>query len=198
MADARMRHHEQTRAEIVAAAWKQAEAVGVAAISLRDLAADVGMRAPSLYTYFASKDAIYDAMFAEGYEALTADIELIRDRSSGLDRLTRLTKAAEGFIVFCQASAPRYQLMFTRAIPGWEPSPDAYAVSVASYGRSAEALAEAGIADDGARDLYVAMVAGLAAQQMANEPAGDRWRRLASDAMHMLVEHLECTEKGRK
>ena len=63
---------ETTRRAIVAAAWEHAERAGVAGISLRELAADVGMRAPSLYTYFPSKDAIYDAMFAEGYQALDA------------------------------------------------------------------------------------------------------------------------------
>ena len=68
MTTARSRRHEATRREILDAAWAQAEELGIAAISLREVAAAVGMRAPSLYTYFASKDAIYDAMFAEGYE----------------------------------------------------------------------------------------------------------------------------------
>ena len=36
---------------------------------LRDLAAMVGLRQPSLYAYFDSKHALYDAMFAEGNRA---------------------------------------------------------------------------------------------------------------------------------
>ena len=64
MTDLKDRRHEVARREIIDAAWAQAEKVGIAAMSLRDLGRAVGMRAPSLYTYFASKDAIYDAMFA--------------------------------------------------------------------------------------------------------------------------------------
>lgn len=34
-------------------------------ITLREIAQRVGMRAPSLYSHFASKNAIYDAMFGQ-------------------------------------------------------------------------------------------------------------------------------------
>ncbi len=40
------------------------------ALSLRELADAVGIRASSLYTYFGSKEAIFDAMFAQGWTAL--------------------------------------------------------------------------------------------------------------------------------
>jgi AcrR family transcriptional regulator len=45
-------------------------AEGLAALTLRDVAAKVGMRPPSLYSYFPSKNAIYDAMFLQGGLAL--------------------------------------------------------------------------------------------------------------------------------
>ena len=47
-------------------------AEGLAGLSLRELAKRVGMQAPSLYAYFGSKAAIYDAMFVEGCEELDA------------------------------------------------------------------------------------------------------------------------------
>ena len=53
-------------AEILEAAWSLARSEGLISFSLRDLAAKVGMQAPSLYQYFPSKDAIYDAMFRQG------------------------------------------------------------------------------------------------------------------------------------
>ena len=46
--------------------------MGSAALSMRDLGARVGMRAQSLYVYFPSKYAIYDAMFGE------FNVELLR------------------------------------------------------------------------------------------------------------------------
>jgi AcrR family transcriptional regulator len=44
------------------AAWQQVRAGGLASLSLRDLARSVGMQPPSLYSYFESKNAIFDAM----------------------------------------------------------------------------------------------------------------------------------------
>ena len=40
---------------------------GLAQLTLREVAGRVGMRAPSLYTHFSSKHAIYDAMFADAW-----------------------------------------------------------------------------------------------------------------------------------
>src|SRR3954451_8268783 len=64
--DRRAERREATRAEILDAAWEVVRAEGLAALSLRDLARKVGMQAPSLYSYFDSKHAIYDAMFLQG------------------------------------------------------------------------------------------------------------------------------------
>src|SRR5947208_4483704 len=75
MRDRRAERREATRAEILDAAWELVRAEGLATLSLRELAAKVGMRAPSLYSYFDSKHAIYDAMFAEGNLELLRRIE---------------------------------------------------------------------------------------------------------------------------
>ena len=189
-ADLRQRRRSATRGDILVAAWRLAERDGIAELSLRDLAAEVGMRAPSLYTYFESKAAIYDAMFAEGYAALDGVLAGL-PAPEGRDPRSWLTAAVERFLAFCVASVPRYQLMFTRTLPGWEPSPAAYATSVGSWERMVEGLAAAGIQGDRAVDLWTAVVAGLAAQQLANDPEGDRWTRLVPDAVEMLLTHLE-------
>lgn len=192
MTDLRADRREATRALILASAWEQAEEVGIAAVSLREIAGSVGMRAPSLYTYFPSKHAIYDAMFAQGYEELIAMHEGLDEEIAGLERSAALTRAVDRFVRFCQESPARYQLMFTRAVPGWEPAPEAYAVSVESYLRMADALERFGVSGAEALDLWSAMTAGLAAQQMANDPEGDRWRRLSGTVVEMLIEHEEA------
>lgn len=186
--DVRARRRNDTRRDILDAAWRLAEEHGIANLSLRELATRVGMRAPSLYTYFASKAAIFDAMFAQGfgeldelYDAFVLDAD---------DPLGTLTAATEKFVEFCQASIPRYQLLFTRVVPDWSPSPEAYAVSEASYERMVERLAPLGIAGERELDLWTAMTGGLAAQQLANDPAGDRWRRLSRDMAEMFLDHL--------
>ena len=185
----RQRRRTATRREILAAAWRLAERDGIAGLSLRDLAAEVGMRAPSLYTYFESKAAIYDEMFAEGYAEL--DGALAGLPPPGDDVRGWLAAAVRRFLEFCAASVPRYQLLFTRALPGWEPSAAAYAVSERSWDRMLEGLAAAGIEGERAIDLWTALTAGMAAQQLANDPDGDRWLRLAPDAVDMFLFHLE-------
>ena len=63
--DTRAARRESTRERILRAAWDLARRDGLAAITLREVARQVGMRAPSLYTYFGSKNAMYDAMYAQ-------------------------------------------------------------------------------------------------------------------------------------
>lgn len=185
--DRRTRKRAETREEILAAAWELAERDGIAGLSLRDLAAAVGMRAPSLYTYFDSKGAIYDAMFASGWRDLDAAFDAI---DTGRPALDVLTDGIEQFVRFCAESLARYQIMFTRVVADWEPSPEAYAHSVANYARLREFLAEVGVVDTAALDLWTALGAGLAAQQIANDPKGDRWIRLARPAAEMYLEQV--------
>lgn len=187
VADVRSRRREQTRAEILAAAWRLSERDGIAGLSLRELAREVGMQAPSLYTYFESKAAIYDAMFAAGYRELDAALGDIAVAGDPVDVLAR---AIEGYLAFCAGNVPRYQLLFTRAIPDWTPSSAAYAVSVASYERMMALLADVGIEREEDVDLLTALTSGMAAQQLANDPGGDRWHRLSRAAAEMLLAHV--------
>jgi AcrR family transcriptional regulator len=184
----RDRRRERTRADILDAAWRLAERDGIAGLSLRDLAVEVGMRAPSLYTYFAGKAAIYDAMFAAGYHRY--DEALATLEVDPHDPVGTVARAIDLHLGFCRASVPRYQLLFTRAIPEWEPSPEAYAVAVASYERSVAHLEQLGLADGEAMDLLTALTSGMAAQQLANDPGGDRWARRSRDAAEMFVRYF--------
>src|SRR6478736_1670143 len=70
--DRRAERREATRTEILDAAWALARSEGLAGLSLRDIATKIGMRPPSLYWYFDSKHAIYDAMFSDGNRTLLA------------------------------------------------------------------------------------------------------------------------------
>lgn len=186
----KQQRHEMARRQILEAAWQLAEEHGMAGLSLREVARTVGMQAPSLYTYFESKDALFDAMFAEGYRQLGLAREAWSAATDGLDPVDAVAHVIAQWIRFCQESVARYQIMFTRAIPGWEPSPEAYAASTREYARMAEALGPLGIADEDDIDLYTAVASGLAAQQLANDPKGDRWIKLAPIASQMLHDNI--------
>jgi AcrR family transcriptional regulator len=88
--DRRAGRHEATRREILDAAWEIARQEGLSAITLREVAGRIGMRSPSLYSHFDSKNAIYDAMFAQAwgelcdvFDAMPPPPEAPQHRSAG-------------------------------------------------------------------------------------------------------------------
>jgi AcrR family transcriptional regulator len=185
----RTRRHDATRREILDAAWRLARERGLTGWTLRQVAGAVGMRAPSLYGYFASKDAIYDAMFAEGYEELLARIAEVDVDEGDVDAepVQLLRRAARVMLDFCAEDPARFQLLFLRVIPGFEPSEASYALAEGLLERLRRVMADAGISDPAAVDLWTAMVTGLATQQLSNEPGGDRWIRLLDRALDRFL-----------
>ncbi len=177
--------------DIVATAWELAREHGLAGLSLRDLARRLGMAAPSLYSYFPSKHALYDAMFADGYRAALAQPA----PTKGPDVRTTLRNAVAAWIDFAVEDPVRAQLLNQRTIPGFEPSPESYALATEAYHRSFAALDELVDLRQEDRDLVTAMVAGLLNQQFANDPGGTRWTRLLDDVVDLLVPRLEARRR---
>lgn len=46
------------------------------------------------------------------------------------------------------------------------------------------------MADTAGVDLWTGLITGLTSQQIANDPGGDRWRRLLPDAVDMYLRHV--------
>ena len=67
--DRRTRRRQETIEEILEVAIELMETEGVAALSLSAVARRLGMQPPSLYQYFPSKMAIFDALFQRGAES---------------------------------------------------------------------------------------------------------------------------------
>lgn len=175
--------------EILEAAWDVCRVEGLGGLSLRDLARRVGMQAPSLYSYFASKHAIYDAMFAAGCE------EFVRGQHDLVftgDPLADLKLRLRYFVEFCTTNQVRYQLLFQRTIPGFEPSPESFAVSMDSLREMADWFVARGLGGQESLDLFTAIGTGLADQQISNDPGGDRWLRLLDDAVEMFFNHVQA------
>jgi AcrR family transcriptional regulator len=185
--DRRHDRHEATKQEILGTAWSMVRADGLGALSLRALAHAVDMEPQSLYTYFASKNALYDRMFADGNLELArqfADAEIPDDARSALRAVAGI------FLEFAVQDQARYQLLFLRTIPGFQPSPDSYAIAVEVLATVRTTLARAGLRNDADFDLWTAVVVGLAGQQLANDPGGDRYTRLIDSAIAMFASHV--------
>ena len=185
--DRRAERREAVTAEILEAAWEVARSEGLAGLSLRDIARRIGMRPPSLYWYFDSKRAIYDAMFMQGNQELLARISRQRWPQ---DPKALLRLCARAFVEFSMEDVERYQLLFQRTIPNFEPSPESYSVAMQVFEAMRDRLAAAGLTGAAAFDIWTALVSGLSAQQIANDPGGSRWLSLVDDVVEMYLDHI--------
>jgi len=174
---------------IVAAAWELAREHGLGGLTLRDLARTLGMATPSLYSYFDSKNALYDAMYADGWRAFLAfepqgPATGVRDAiRTGMDRWVR----------FSLADPVRFQLLSLRTIPGFEPSEASYAIAQQAYDESFATLDAVAPVTQEHKDMITAVASGLLNQQLANEPGGTRWVRLLDDAADLIARWVEQT-----
>ncbi|MGV2103853.1 TetR/AcrR family transcriptional regulator [Rhizobium sp. 21-4511-3d] len=77
------------REDIMEAAKKAAQAHGYGGLSMRDLAAEVGIKAASLYYHFPSKAELATAVAKRYWEDAAADLEKIWDENSDPDERLR-------------------------------------------------------------------------------------------------------------
>lgn len=116
---------ELMRGEILTAAQHIIRTKGMEALSLRALAKSVGVTAPALYEYFASKDAILRALFVQGTGVmLTSMDQLIAESSPGLPALLAVM---QGYREFARTEPDYFQLLFGTVDPALALTPDEYA-----------------------------------------------------------------------
>ena len=152
--DRRARRRELIRREILDAAWELAREQGLAGLAMRDLGARVGMRAQSLYSYFPSKHAIYDAMFAQGNrELFDRVVALDAEDGSRRDPETRLRRLTEIYLEFSAEDPVRHQLLNQRPIPGFEPSAECYQLAVEALALARAVLHDCGVTPPRIRHL---------------------------------------------
>ena len=158
------------------------------------------MQPPSLYSYFDSKNAIYDAMYAQGAQ------QFVDEQKASMPTpdhpLEALKAVLHFFVEFCAADFARYQLLFQRTIPGFEPSPESFRIPEDNLAELGELLERCGVSNGETLDLFTALGTGLADQQLSNDPGGDRWIRLIDDAVEMFYDHItknvKHPKKGRR
>ncbi len=178
--DRRARRRQETIEEILAIAGQVMTEEGVNGLSLSEVARRLGVKPPSIYKYFDSIMAIYDALFERGQRA---NLEIMRavmeGAEPGLDALAAGLEASGRWALAHPATA---QLLFWRPVPSFEPTPEAMAPSVEMVRLQRQALADAATANqlgpgaDSNEALYITsvFVSGVLGQAMANEP-GRPW-----------------------
>jgi len=192
----RRRNREQVLAAILDAARSVMRERGVAGLSLREVARRVSMQAPSLYEYFPSKAALYDALFLAGFH-------LFRERMLGALEgpgtfWARIEAGFEAYMGFAREHPDLYQLVFEHPVPGFAPSEETMAEGRPLLDRLTEQIAEAiergeiapGLSPAQTRDLLIAMQHGLTSQHLANDvgapPGGGRYGALIGPAIALF------------
>jgi AcrR family transcriptional regulator len=201
--DRRQRRRQETMGEVLDHAAEIMAEQGVAGLSVGEVARRMGIRPPSLYGYFPSKHALYDALFARGAEMVLdhfrADAEALSVPGQSLADV--LLQAAESFVGWSIEHPAYTQLLFWRPVPGFTPSAEAYAPAVELVklsqgwfaGLQQHGLIRADADIDHAHRDWTILTAGVVSQQLANAPgeglAAGRFTAALPDLVAMFARH---------
>jgi AcrR family transcriptional regulator len=128
-------------------------------LSVRRIAAAADVAPMGVYNHFESKNGIIDALFIQGFDRLREALDTISEIEDPYDALR---EGGHRYRALALAHPMVYQLMFLRAVPGFEPSD--HAVEVAT--RAFDALVAA---------VQRAMAAGVVAEASPTETAQLIW-----------------------
>ena len=95
------------------------ESEGPDGLSVRRIAAAAGVAPMGVYNHFESKFGIVEALFIQGFERLAAEMAAMAQIE---DPLEALREGARSYRALALAHPMAYQVMFLRAVPGFEPS----------------------------------------------------------------------------
>lgn len=172
----RQQNREAIINDVIAIAREMMRKDGVAALSFNAIARELGIKPPSLYTYFDSKNAIYDAVFRQGFIEFEA---MMRNRpDKGGTFVEGFRSAIRAYMQFAFENPELFYLMFERPVPDFEPSEESMQVSLSALAYSREEFGElirsADIHPDmrleEAQDILITFTHGLTALHMANHP----------------------------
>ena len=142
--DRRARRRQETIEEILDIAREVMSEEGVNGLSLAEVARRLGVQPPSLYKYFPSLMAIYDALFLRGQLENLAEMRAgMAGAEPGLDALIAGLEASGRWALANRAVA---ELLFWRPVPSFHPSEEAFAPSVEMVELQRRALADAVVA----------------------------------------------------
>jgi len=177
--DRRHRRRQETIEEIVDIAVAIMAEEGAGSLSLGEVARRIGIRTPSLYVYFDSKNALYDEIFGRGWQALLDVVGQYEPLVvNGDDPAAAVQASAEECVRWAMAHPAHAQLMFWRPVPGFEPSPAAYRPAIEVMQRTTSMLGalrvrgilRADIDVTEAAGVWTSLVSGVISQQLSNAP----------------------------
>ena len=120
----RERLYAATQRELSQAARELVVEGGAEAVTVRAVAAKVGMSAPAIYRYFDSREALLERVIVDLYAELGAHLYEVRDSVPGSSVADRLTRTARAFRRWALDHQAEFGLLFGAPIPGVVVDPD--------------------------------------------------------------------------
>lgn len=194
----RLRNRQEVIDAILAAAREIMRRDGVAALNLHEVARLVGMQTPSLYKYFPSKFALYDALFRMGVRLFREqDQEIWNGTPPGWERIQAWFEAR---LALAEQHPDLYRLAVDpTSVPGFVPSEAGRQETrqlVVAARQAIKEVIEAGVMAppmplDQVVDLLLATRRGIIAEHLGKQlvfEAGEeeRFRRLIPRALTLL------------
>ena len=183
--DRRPYHHGYLRQTLLEEGRRLLLEKGERAVSLRELARRAGVSHGAPQRHFADRDALLDALAAQGFDELTA--QLVKAQSPG-DIRQRLAAYARAHVAFSVAYGPLMELMFDRS--------GALARSDSATSRSAARFAALGAAmfepEDGDRFdslpwILAATLEGIGGLAASGRLPIERIEEVTDSAVRMLL-----------
>lgn len=209
--DRRQRRRLETIDEVLDIAVALMTEQGAAGLSVGEVARRMGIRPPSLYVYFPSKNALYDALFARGAREVLITMQAVDERVLAHPTVEEmLLDAARTFVRWCVEHPAFTQLLFWRPVPGFQPSASAYEPAVALVELSRDWLSDLQQRGLLRHDVDVDVVfrdwtiltTGVVSQQMSNAPEADFDEGWFTGALPTLVamfaQHYQPPAKARR
>lgn len=184
-------HHGNLRAALLEAAEKTLRKDGIDALSLRDLARQVGVSHGAPRSHFIDRQALLDALAERGFTRLSD--ELASAVAAGGDDFEQcLRSAASAYVSFAVTDAALMELMFTAK--GTAPSRDLAAAANRLFDSFGD-LIDRGLRDGHLRAgdpsrlrlLFAAMMQGIASMLASGRITQDQSDDLISDTMALLT-----------
>jgi len=123
VAGPRERYRAQVRAEVQELAWVQVTQTGASGLSLKAIAKQMGITAPALYRYFASRDELLTELILSVYRELAELVEAAAGaRDADRDKLIATATALRDWAL---ANPQRYLLIYGTPVPGYAAPPSA-------------------------------------------------------------------------
>jgi len=114
------RQHAAIREEIKETARRLMEEHGTEGITTRLIAREMGLTAPALYHYYASRDHLITALIVDAFNALADTLQEVCEQASEERPDEQLRRALLAYRHWALAHPADFQLIYGNPIPGYE------------------------------------------------------------------------------